>query len=197
MTKNEFLKELKVKLKNLPESEIEKSLAFYSELIDDKIAEENLSESEAVLSLGEISLISAKIIAETPLKVLLQQKLKPKKKLTTAKIALLAAFSPILFPIALSLAIVAIVLYASFWIITVSTVISSFSFVIGIFLAILKLVISIAEQKLHYSLIYAGAIPLFAGLAILMFIVAIFLSKLMIKLSKNFILILKRKIAHS
>ena len=47
MSKTEFLTELKKALEGLPEEDIEKSLEYYSEMIDDRI-EDGLSEEEAV-----------------------------------------------------------------------------------------------------------------------------------------------------
>ena len=46
MNKQEFLKNLRVSLSNLPQEEIEERIIFYSEMIDDRI-EEGLSEEEA------------------------------------------------------------------------------------------------------------------------------------------------------
>lgn len=63
MNKQEFLKALDKKLKNLPREEREKSLAFYSEIIDDK-TEEGASEKEAVESLGSPDKIAREILSD-------------------------------------------------------------------------------------------------------------------------------------
>ena len=47
MTKNAYLSELADRLRQLPQSEIDKSIAYYSEIIDDRM-EEGCSEEEAV-----------------------------------------------------------------------------------------------------------------------------------------------------
>lgn len=65
MTKKDFLNELSKNLKRMPQSEINKSTDFYSELIDDKI-EDGMSEEEAVASLGNTFNIAKKIIDESP-----------------------------------------------------------------------------------------------------------------------------------
>ena len=46
MTKSEFLEELKHKLSKLPAYEIEKTVSFYAECIDDRI-EEGMTESSS------------------------------------------------------------------------------------------------------------------------------------------------------
>ena len=45
MTKNEFISRLRARLSGLPKDEIRERLAFYGEMIDDRI-EEGLSEEE-------------------------------------------------------------------------------------------------------------------------------------------------------
>lgn len=69
MTKNEFISLLSKNLRRFPKAEINKSIDFYSELIDDKI-EDGMSEQEAVKSLGEPSEIARKIIESSPFSAL-------------------------------------------------------------------------------------------------------------------------------
>ncbi len=51
MSKQEFLAQLKDGLSGLPQSDIEERVAFYEEMIDDRI-EEGLSEEQAVSEIG-------------------------------------------------------------------------------------------------------------------------------------------------
>ena len=60
MTKNEFLKELKKRLRNLSGADVKKSVEFYSEMIDD-LMEDGMTEEEAVESLGNVDDISEQI----------------------------------------------------------------------------------------------------------------------------------------
>ncbi|MEG2116522.1 MAG: DUF1700 domain-containing protein [Clostridia bacterium] len=69
MTKKEFLSELAKSLKRFPQNEVDKSIDFYSELIDDKI-EDGISEEEAVESLGSPTSVAGKIIDESPFRAL-------------------------------------------------------------------------------------------------------------------------------
>lgn len=65
MNKAEFLEQLRKGLDKLPETEIEKSVMFYAEMIDDRI-EEGQNEAEAVASLGDPATVAASIIEEMP-----------------------------------------------------------------------------------------------------------------------------------
>ena len=63
MTKNEFTVRLKKLLGGLPQEDIEKSIDFYSEMIDDGI-EDGMSEEEAVAAIGDIEDIVINIKSE-------------------------------------------------------------------------------------------------------------------------------------
>ena len=63
MTKNEFTIRLKKLLGGLPQEDIEKSIDFYSEMIDDGI-EDGMSEEEAVAAIGDIEDIVINIKSE-------------------------------------------------------------------------------------------------------------------------------------
>ena len=89
MNRVEFILSLQDRLSALPRKELEERLAFYNEMIDDKI-EDGLSEEEAVAQIGSIDEIVSQIIAETPLTTLVKEKMKPKKGLKAWEIVLLA-----------------------------------------------------------------------------------------------------------
>ncbi len=63
MTKSEFLAALENGLAALPREDREKSLDYYSEMIDDRI-EEGMSEQEAVEAVGSAEELAAGIVAE-------------------------------------------------------------------------------------------------------------------------------------
>ncbi len=64
MNKEKFLTELSEFIWALPKIEIDKTLNYYSEIIDDYI-ENGLSEEEAIKKLGDIKEISSKILEES------------------------------------------------------------------------------------------------------------------------------------
>ena len=93
MTKQEFLDSLRARLSGLPRQELEERLAFYGEMIDDRI-EEGRTEEEAVLDIGSADEISAQIIKDIPLTKIAKERLKPKRSIKTWEIVLLAVGSP-------------------------------------------------------------------------------------------------------
>ncbi len=114
MNKEQFLLDLASALAGLPEEDIEKSLEYYSEMIDDRI-EEGLSDEEAVADLGSIEEIRAQIIKDTPLPKLIKEKVKPKRSLSGLEITLIIIGSPIWFSLLVAAAAVVFSLYITLW----------------------------------------------------------------------------------
>ena len=119
MNKSDFLTELRKSLNCLPEEDIEKSVDFYAEMIDDKM-EEGLTEEEAVEETGGVDEISAQIIAEIPLSRLVKARVKPKRALKAWEIVLIAAGSPIWLSLLVAAAVTVISVYASLWAVIIS-----------------------------------------------------------------------------
>lgn len=128
MSKQEFLDALRKKLKDLPPQDVEESLNFYREMIDDRM-DEGLSEEEAVASVGAAEEIAAQILAEAR-----PQKSKSAKGDGTAKhpdqpqpkaasrrtvkaweIVLLALGSPIWLALLIAAFAVVLALFAVLW----------------------------------------------------------------------------------
>ena len=108
MNKQEYLNELKYRLKNLPEPEIEKSLAFYAEIIDDRI-EEGADEESAVAGLASPEAAAKEILADMPLGSIVRGGAKQVKKRMGGKpllVVLAVIGSPIWLTLLLAAAIV-------------------------------------------------------------------------------------------
>ena len=119
MTKQEFLRLLRQKLSGLPEQDIEDRLTFYGEMIDDRI-EEGCSEQDAVSDIGSADEIAAQIIADIPLTRLAKERLKPKRKMSTVEVVLLAIGSPLWLSLAIAAMAVVLSLYVVLWSVIVS-----------------------------------------------------------------------------
>ncbi len=65
MNKTQLLEKLKKELSFLPAEELESRLAFYSEMIDDRM-EEGLTEDDAVAAIGDIDEIISQLRSENP-----------------------------------------------------------------------------------------------------------------------------------
>jgi len=130
MNKAEFLGQLYMSLSKLPQYEIDQSLAFYAEMIDDRI-EEGMPEEVAVASLGKVGEIASQIIAETP--IIPKTIAKAKTGSRTLNIVLLIGFSPIWVPIAISFLAAVFSIYiaigaviVSLWAVVFALVVSGF-----------------------------------------------------------------------
>lgn len=98
MLKQEFLNELRQGLNGLPQNDIEERIAFYSEMIDDRM-EEGLSEEEAVNAIGPVQEIVTQTVADTPLTRIVKETIKPKRTLRAWEIILLVLGFPLWFPL--------------------------------------------------------------------------------------------------
>ena len=117
MNKTEFTDALRRALGKLPSYEVEQSIAFYSEMIDDRV-EDGMSEADAVAALGPVGAIADQIIAETP--VIPKAIAKANTGSRTLNVVLLVVFSPIWVPVALALVMAALMVYLSIWMVIVA-----------------------------------------------------------------------------
>ena len=114
MDKQAFLTALRSGLSGLPQDDIEERLTFYGEMIDDRM-EEGLSEEEAVAAIGEVSEIVRQAVADTPLAKIAKERIRPKRRLKTWEIVLLALGSPIWLALAIAAAAVLFAVIVSLW----------------------------------------------------------------------------------
>lgn len=119
MNKQEFLARLRQGLAGLPQDEIEERLAFYSEMIDDRM-EEGLSEEQAVEEIGDVEEIISQIIRDVPLTQLVKERIKPKRTLKAWEIVLLALGFPIWFSLLIAAVAVVFSFYVALWSVIVS-----------------------------------------------------------------------------
>ena len=110
MNKTEFLDALRHALGKLPSYEVEQSIAFYAEMIDDRI-EDGMSEQEAVAALGSVH-------AETP--PIPKAIAKANTGSRTLNIVLLAILSPIWVTLALAFACMVLAIYLAIWSVVVA-----------------------------------------------------------------------------
>ena len=117
MNKKEFLAELKGRLHALGEVEIKKTLAYYSEIIDDRV-EEGMTEEDAVNGMEPIGAIAERTLQEAPLSALLRAK-RP-GRLSAVTVVLLVLGSPVWVPLLISAAVIVLSLFIVLWSLIVS-----------------------------------------------------------------------------
>ena len=123
MKRSEFLEKLKAQLWALPEGDVQNSLDYYSEMIDDRM-EDGLPEEEAVAAVGDLDEIVKQILSETPRP---PQVVKPEKKQIPVQdntkiwmIVLLVLGSPLWIPLVVSAVSVVFSVYVSLWSVVIS-----------------------------------------------------------------------------
>ena len=119
MNKIEFLTVLRERLQGLPEEDINKSIDFYCEMIDDRV-EDGMSEAEAVEALGNIEEIISQILSEVSLPKLVKEKVKPKRALKAWEIVLLVLGAPLWIPLLAAVILTALAIYLSVWSVIIS-----------------------------------------------------------------------------
>ena len=111
MLKRDFIAALRYAIRGLPARDINEHIAFYEELIEDKI-EEGMSEERAVRSLGGVDKVSSQIIAQTPLRKIVKEKITPSGGFGALGITLIIIGSPIWLALLISALAVVISVYA-------------------------------------------------------------------------------------
>lgn len=183
MNKAEFLSSLRSALSALPAEDVQKSIDYYSEMIDDRI-EDGMSEDEAVSEMGDPGKVANDIIAETPLKTIVKEKIRKRRAPSAGTVVLLILGSPIWLP----LLIVAAIMLLSFFIVLWALVV--IVFVVALALAAASVGVIILAFKLLFSGQGSMALPAFgaslalAGSAILMFLAARLFAIIVFKLCR-------------
>ena len=189
MNKTEFTEQLRMSLKGLSEADINKSVDFYEEMIEDRI-EDGIPEEEAVSALGSIDEIKGKILEEIPIAKIVKEKMRPKRALRAWEIVLLIIGSPVWIPVSAALIVVALVIYLCFWIIILCLYLTDLAVFLSGFAAI---VVAFVQQNGFNSALFlvGGGIALI-GAAILLFFGFTQVAKGMLFISKKMALGIKK-----
>ena len=182
MNKEKFLDELRNRLSGLPQEDIEERIAFYEEMIDDRM-EDGVSEEEAVSRIGSVENIARQIMSEIPLTKLVKEKISPKRSLKAWEIILLVLGSPVWIPLIIAAIAVLLALYVVMWAVVICFYAVDVSFVAGTLACIVGLFVSLMVGNLAVALFSLGAGLALAGLTILMSFVCIGITKAVIKLT--------------
>lgn len=191
MNKQEFIADLKAKLGGLPKQDVDERLNFYSEMIDDRI-EEGLSEEAAVADIGSVDEIASQIVADIPLAKIAKEKIKSKRKLKAWEIVLLAVGSPIW----LSLAVVAIAIILTVYIVLWTAIVALWavfaSLVACVAGGIAAGVIFICQSNALSGIAIIGLSFVCAGLSIFMFFGCSAATRGTVLLTKKIVLSIKK-----
>ncbi len=190
MNKEEFLFQLKKKLTGLSEKDINKSLDYYSEMIDDSM-EDGLNEQEAIEKLGSVEDISSQILKDIPLPKLIKAKVKPSNSLKTGEIILLIIGSPLWILMLFLALLLFFILYILIWTFVLVVYAVFITFACGAIAALLNGFLLIFSSDSLQALFSFGLGLFCLGITILMFLFSYFITFKMIQLSKKILLKIK------
>ncbi|MCR5350232.1 MAG: DUF1700 domain-containing protein [Acholeplasmatales bacterium] len=166
MEKEEFIKELRIRLKGLPKDDLEERVSFYSEIIDDKV-EEGKTEDEAIKELGGIDGVVRQIASETNLVSIVKTKMKPKRSLTALEIVLLILAFPIWFPIVIVVMVLLLVCIILLWVLVIVTFSLEFAAIGTGALGFIKFGYTLSESGFNIGYLSIGILGLGLGLVLL------------------------------
>ena len=200
MNKNDFLEKLKNELNVYSSDEVEKSISFYSEMIDDRV-EDGMPEEEAVASLGPVEEIVNQIKCELPLSTIIKTKAQEKYEKNKDKtgrnavlITLLILGFPVWFSILISIFAIIFSVFVALWSIDLSLWIVSLSGVLVTIGGLLGIVP--AASTGFWPLIFSiGTFFVGIGMAILFFFAALYTAKGIIKMSVALVKGIKKLLA--
>lgn len=190
MNKQEFLYEITQRLEGLPEREIQRSVDYYSEMIDDRI-EDGMSEEQAVKEIGSVDDAVNEILRDIPLKDVIRAKTRNRRKLKTWEIVLLAAGSPIWGSLAICALAVIFSLYVAIWAVVVSFWAVLFAFAVSGLAAFVAGWIGLFQIPPALPAAAIGTGLLLMGLALLLVVPMLKLTKVTAKLAKVIVLWIK------
>lgn len=168
MNKQQFLAAIRARLSSLPQNDVEKSLDYYSEMIDDRV-EDGLSEEEAVAAMGSIEDIAAQILMDTPLPTLVKAKMKPARSIKAWEIILLILGSPIWLPLLLAAAVIILTVYIVLWSVILVLYAANLCIAVGALCGTAGFFLLLFAHFPIQAVLFLGTGLLCAGLAILLF----------------------------
>lgn len=192
MTKNQFLNELKRLIKKLPEKEIQNSLDYYSEIIDDKM-ENGISEEDAVLQLGAPKDVSREIMLNLSLPTLIKTKCKREKNFKGWEVALLILGSPIWLSVLIALFAIVFAVYVVIWAVVISLWAVAVGF-IGIGIGFIITFIVNLTSYTGYAVLGLGISLISLGLVYPTFLLCVKLTKVFAILTAKITRLIKKMI---
>lgn len=178
MNKQEFLKRLTNALSGLPKEEINKTVDYYSEIIDDAV-EDGRDEYEVISGFDSVEEIAERVINETPIRKFVSEDVK-KRNISAGAVVLIIIGSPVWLPILAAVFAVLMSVYIAVW----SVIISLFSVFAGLALsAVCMMVLTpfMLFARPVKAVFAFGLTLLCAGGAVFMFYISVWSARLIIR----------------
>lgn len=190
MKKSDFINKLRQKLSILPPEDLERSIEFYVEMINDKI-EEGSGEEDSVAQIGSIDEIATQIISEAHLSSIIKNKVKPKKLFRTWEIILIVLGSPIWLSLLIAVLAVAVSIYIVIWAIIISLWAIELALLISAVGTIISSILFIIRGFFATGIAMIGISFVCAGITVLAFFLFKTVTKGIFILSKKLLLAIR------
>lgn len=171
MNKEQFLAAIRERLEGLPPGDLERTLEYYREMIEDRM-EDGLTEEEAVQAIGPVDDIAAQILAETALPLLpipAAEERRPSYGRKIGMAALLILGSPVWVPLLLAAGAIVLSLYIAAWSILLALYAVDLALAAGAVGGGMGAVVLLCTGHTVQALLFLGASLLCAGVSILLF----------------------------
>lgn len=172
MRKLEFLAALRTRLAGIPLEDLERSIEYYSESIDDRM-EDGLSEEEAVAAMGSIDDIVSQIPHDAPSAQPEPAPTPPKKPRNAWHVwrtVLLIVGAPLWLSLLIAVLCLALGVCIALWSIIVALYATVFALAVSALACVAVAIILLVLGYNPYSLLPFGAGLLCAGITILLFL---------------------------
>lgn len=184
MNKQKFLTDLRSALSGLPQDDIDERMAFFGEMIDDRMAE-GMSEEEAIAGIGTVDDIRMQIVSDIPFPKLVKEKVKSNRRLHGWEIVLIILGFPVWFLLLAAAGAIIFSLYIVVWALIISLWAIEISLMACVLAGIAAAAVYFAQGDITPAIMILGAGLLCAGISIFMFFGCVAASKGILKLTKK------------
>ena len=192
MNKQQFLAAIRDRLGELSPEDLESSLDYYREMIEDRM-EDGMTEEEAVAAMGSADEIAAQVLAETPRPeptfepepMPEADPEPPKSRLRKGwAVALAVVGSPVWLPLLIAAVVILAAVYIVIWSVLISMYAVDLSLAAGALGSAFGFGTLLFFGYPTQGMLFLGAGLLCAGLAVLLFFACNWLARLTIRLGK-------------
>ncbi len=182
MTKQDFLAELSERLKELPAQDSAEALAFWGEMIDDRM-EDGTEEESAVGAIGTPAAIAAQILGEVPASKRIPALKEEKQGGRPWRTLLVIIGAPLWLPLLIAAIAVILSLYISVWAILISLWAAAISVTVCTLPLLALAVLSFIKTDAVGGLMGIGTAFISLGIGLCLLVLSLYLSKLLCRLT--------------
>lgn len=190
MNKSEFIDSLRNRLNGLSQEDIESSLEFYAEAIEDRV-ESGLTEEEAVAELGSVEEVSRQILTDVSLPKLIKARVAAKRTSSARWVIPIVLGAPLWIPLLSAAAICVLACYVVVWTVVLSLYAVDFALAVSVAAGLVGMVRALLQGNIIAACFALGLGLVSAGLSMMLFVSLGRITKMGINLSGKLLLRVK------